>query len=262
MLESLASGFLWSRWRGKRSRHSRGMRNPQVYVSVKRPMGRSKPQVTTTSHIYLSIVRIHTFHVVEKRKTIVIPLTPLGCGLWHYFVSCMEHCGKKRHCILCTSSYFQWTISDSILKHCPLHSSVAHVLRAPFYRNYAIRRYIFNALQIFKHKRLISFISLFILIISMHHAKGQIAQEACICIKVSLTIWCLCVPLFCNNVYACETNTRAHSLQKRQSSRNLIMDDHEALQYSLYIFSLVQADTQANSGPHRRSKRRWHGKMS
>ena len=33
---SLTSGFLWSRWRGKRSRHSRRMRNPQFYVSGKR----------------------------------------------------------------------------------------------------------------------------------------------------------------------------------------------------------------------------------
>ena len=35
---SLTSGFLWSQWRGKRSRHSRRMRNPQFYVSCKRPM--------------------------------------------------------------------------------------------------------------------------------------------------------------------------------------------------------------------------------
>ena len=32
---SLTSGFLWSRQRGKRSRHSRRMRNPQFYVSRK-----------------------------------------------------------------------------------------------------------------------------------------------------------------------------------------------------------------------------------
>ena len=32
------SGFLWSRWRGKRSRHSRRKRNPQTYVTGKRPM--------------------------------------------------------------------------------------------------------------------------------------------------------------------------------------------------------------------------------
>ena len=33
----LTSGFLWSRWRGKLSRHSRRMPNPQFYVSGKRP---------------------------------------------------------------------------------------------------------------------------------------------------------------------------------------------------------------------------------
>ena len=36
---SLTSGFLWSRWRGKRSRHSRRMCNPQFYVSSKRLKG-------------------------------------------------------------------------------------------------------------------------------------------------------------------------------------------------------------------------------
>ena len=35
---SLTSGFLWSRWRGKRSRHSRRMRNPHFCVSGKRPI--------------------------------------------------------------------------------------------------------------------------------------------------------------------------------------------------------------------------------
>ena len=34
----LTSGFLGSRWRGKRSRYSRRMLNPQVSVSGKRPM--------------------------------------------------------------------------------------------------------------------------------------------------------------------------------------------------------------------------------
>ena len=38
---SLTSGFLWSRWWGKRSRHSRRMRNPQFHASGKRPIGHS-----------------------------------------------------------------------------------------------------------------------------------------------------------------------------------------------------------------------------
>ena len=39
MPESLTSNFLCNRWRGRRSRHSRRMRNPQFYVSGKRPIG-------------------------------------------------------------------------------------------------------------------------------------------------------------------------------------------------------------------------------
>ena len=35
---SLTCDFLWSQWRGKHSRHSRRMRNPQFNVSGKRPM--------------------------------------------------------------------------------------------------------------------------------------------------------------------------------------------------------------------------------
>ena len=35
---SLTSSFLWSRWRGQRSRHSRRMHNPKFFVSGKRPM--------------------------------------------------------------------------------------------------------------------------------------------------------------------------------------------------------------------------------
>ena len=38
---SLTSSFLWSRLRGKRSLHSRRMRNPQCRVSGKRPMVKS-----------------------------------------------------------------------------------------------------------------------------------------------------------------------------------------------------------------------------
>ena len=37
---SLISGFLWGRWRGKHSRHSRRMRNRRFYVACKRPIER------------------------------------------------------------------------------------------------------------------------------------------------------------------------------------------------------------------------------
>ena len=64
---SLTSGFLWSQWRGKRSRHSRCMRNPQFHVSGKRPIGWSllypifKPLfVTWLNHrVYEAVSRIY-----------------------------------------------------------------------------------------------------------------------------------------------------------------------------------------------------------
>ena len=46
---SLTSSFLWSRWRGKRSRHSWRMRNPHFYVSGKRPIGQY-PAPQTLGH--------------------------------------------------------------------------------------------------------------------------------------------------------------------------------------------------------------------
>ena len=38
MTGSLTSGFLWSRWRGKSSRHSRRTRKPRFYISGKVPI--------------------------------------------------------------------------------------------------------------------------------------------------------------------------------------------------------------------------------
>ena len=50
MLGSLTSGFLWSRWRGKRSRHSRYMHNAQFYVSGKRSIG---SKIGSVWHIWM-----------------------------------------------------------------------------------------------------------------------------------------------------------------------------------------------------------------
>ena len=41
-------GFFWSRWRGKLSRHSRRMRNPQFCVSGKRPIIRQVISMDST----------------------------------------------------------------------------------------------------------------------------------------------------------------------------------------------------------------------
>ena len=67
---SLTIGFLWSRWRGKRSRHSPRMHNPQFCVSVKRPMtirlpGKHQDEIHNTvriqglKFIFLQILEIH-----------------------------------------------------------------------------------------------------------------------------------------------------------------------------------------------------------
>ena len=65
---SLTSRFLWSRWRRKRSRHSRLMRNPQFYVSGKRPM-----QLTTLSN-FLSQHVDHSWRPVGLNAHGVNPL--------------------------------------------------------------------------------------------------------------------------------------------------------------------------------------------
>ena len=74
---SLTSGFLWSRWRGKRSRHSRRMRNPQLYVSGKKPMwlgtSPANPPLCDTIYVLYSnavqaspfsvlVLIVHNFH--------------------------------------------------------------------------------------------------------------------------------------------------------------------------------------------------------
>ena len=72
--ESLTSGVLWSRWWGKRSRHSQRMRNPQFYVSGKTPMWymmRYSMYVVYTNWYYMArcgmlpktIVQQHVEHI-------------------------------------------------------------------------------------------------------------------------------------------------------------------------------------------------------
>ena len=77
---SLTRGFFLSRWRGKRSRPSRRMRNPQSYVSGKRPMVRNadfsamnqmkRPQRT----IYILIFVFH----IPNCSTVYIGKTQIG----------------------------------------------------------------------------------------------------------------------------------------------------------------------------------------
>ena len=62
MSGSLTSGFLSSRWRGKRFQHSRRMRNPHFYVSGKRPMGVISRSETSTEGQWVTKVVVLLAH--------------------------------------------------------------------------------------------------------------------------------------------------------------------------------------------------------
>ena len=66
---SLTSGFIWSRWREKRSRHYRCMRNLQFYVSGKRPY-----RVTSPEYANSTIMDIMSTHQVSNTIS-VLPFT-------------------------------------------------------------------------------------------------------------------------------------------------------------------------------------------
>ena len=53
---SITSGFLCSWWRGKRSQHSRRMRNPQFCVSGKRPMFTVSHHLSSISSCYVNTI--------------------------------------------------------------------------------------------------------------------------------------------------------------------------------------------------------------
>ena len=60
MSGSLISGFLWNRWQGKRSRHSRRMCNPQFCVSGKRPVAYALRLEIPQPHTEPSIFQVHS----------------------------------------------------------------------------------------------------------------------------------------------------------------------------------------------------------
>ena len=66
---SLTSGFLWSRWRGKRSRHSRRKRNPQFCVSGKRPIG---PFLNDTGTELKTFISIYLYDIVNTSSADVM----------------------------------------------------------------------------------------------------------------------------------------------------------------------------------------------
>ena len=88
MPELLTSGFLWNWWRGKLSRHSQRMHNPQFCVSAKRPMALNtnngytpKTIHTVTCHTYLYSKRILNYTIENVALSDIITTTPF-CGMY------------------------------------------------------------------------------------------------------------------------------------------------------------------------------------
>ena len=80
MTGSLTSGFLWSRWQGMRSRHSRHMCSPQFYISGKRSMVKFIRKidwlVDTTWYpraINLAISSVHCLYHGISRYNLKVP---------------------------------------------------------------------------------------------------------------------------------------------------------------------------------------------
>ena len=79
-------GIANPRWRGKRSRHSRRMRNPQFYISDKRPMERhDNITVVGLWGVYANIFRVHW--LCDNWTTIpllfqILGAVTLGIGLY------------------------------------------------------------------------------------------------------------------------------------------------------------------------------------
>ena len=96
----LTSGFLWSRWRGKRSRYSRRMRSPRFCVSGKRPMytggeqwfagQRTRKAVKWTRYKYQ---RRHVFKLFFQCCSNPGPILDQM-----FFLSCL-YCGTLTDCI-------------------------------------------------------------------------------------------------------------------------------------------------------------------
>ena len=88
---SLTSGFLWSWWLGKRSRHSRRMRNPRFYVFGKRPMSITRNNLPITpppprSHPEVSIPhcidQVVFLRVFFQSKCLFADWATFGHGGW------------------------------------------------------------------------------------------------------------------------------------------------------------------------------------
>ena len=99
MPRSLISGFLWSRWRGKRSRPSQRMRNPQFCVSGKRPLDKivfeSVALIRNYRLIHMGVLTQPAAHF--KRLQVILISSRLSCWcccwkiLYRFRLLCAGH---------------------------------------------------------------------------------------------------------------------------------------------------------------------------
>ena len=81
---SLTSGFPWSTWQGKRSRHSRRILNPQFYVSGKKPMATSG--MLETRHMQCDVDQTEDANQnTELLDNVLCSLTTLEWKQWTLF---------------------------------------------------------------------------------------------------------------------------------------------------------------------------------
>ena len=79
---SVTSGFLWSRWRAKHSRHSRRMRNTQFYASGKRPITCFLRLYVSSSTMYVLGRRTYWTPNISAQKNVVHHLLISPSPVW------------------------------------------------------------------------------------------------------------------------------------------------------------------------------------
>ena len=83
---SLHSGLLWSRWPGKRFRHSRRMRNPQFCIFGKRPMVTIRAILKNFNDLITGVLKTDdltsTGHMFINSPTFKSPITNHAALIW------------------------------------------------------------------------------------------------------------------------------------------------------------------------------------
>ena len=105
MPESLTSGFLWSRWRGKRSRHSRRMRNPQFCVFDKRPMRGYQDNSASNCYQVTCCIQHASFRAKYQQMQFIYPCWKckaayqlIGLSIDSQWISPVCHCNLTNSC--------------------------------------------------------------------------------------------------------------------------------------------------------------------